>query len=147
MCSGEMVPGSFGGLGGSRIGGISWFCFRDWHARVCELVVLLGDVVGESRVVGNGEARLIVLVTRVCSSGPGEFRRAFVEACRTGESDSVFIILHSCVWALVVDLVELCLFWKNVWVSWWRAFKRRCLGYGENGEAEAAGVARWLEGG
>lgn len=60
---------------------------------------------------------------------------------RTGESDSVFIILHSCVWALVVELLELCLSWRNVWVSWWSAFKR-CMGYGENGEAEAAGVVR-----
>lgn len=60
---------------------------------------------------------------------------------RTGENDSVFMVLHSCVWALVVDLVELCLFWKDVWVSCWSAFKR-CLGCGENGEAEAAGVVR-----
>lgn len=35
---------------------------------------------------------------------------------RTGDNDSVFMILHSCVWALVVDLVELRLFWKDVWV-------------------------------
>lgn len=68
----------------------------------------------------------------------GQFRRAFVEAGLVEVVLCSSLILHS--WALVVGLVELCMFWESVWESRWSAFKR-CLGYRWNGEAEVAGVA------